>query len=43
MYEEALVHGDRPVLTGLLEDLHRLATGAPTVGRRGRGGGRHWF
>lgn len=29
MYEEALSRCERPVLTGLLEDLHRCADGAP--------------
>ncbi|GIL67138.1 hypothetical protein Vafri_20588, partial [Volvox africanus] len=28
-YEEALIHCERPLLTGLLEDLHRLAGGMP--------------
>ncbi|KXZ51767.1 hypothetical protein GPECTOR_11g210 [Gonium pectorale] len=31
-YEEALVAGERPALTGLLEDLHRAATGVEPVG-----------
>ncbi|EFJ46337.1 hypothetical protein VOLCADRAFT_93166 [Volvox carteri f. nagariensis] len=29
VYEEALMHCERPLLTGLLEDLHRLAGGMP--------------
>lgn len=31
-YEEALLHGDRAALLGLLEDLHRFADGQPSAG-----------
>ncbi len=31
-YEEALLHSERAALTGLLEDLHRLADRQPTAG-----------